>query len=119
MLRPGVLSKDIGSLCLRACLSALLVHPKGGIPRGASVPTSYTGMVLGYAGSFEYDHAPRCCRGRQHVVSALSVHYGSFAIVSIVPQVRVWCRSSERCNGTGCTRVRDILPDIPSLSSQS
>jgi hypothetical protein len=31
VVRPDVLSKDIGLLCLSACLSALLVHPKGGI----------------------------------------------------------------------------------------
>jgi hypothetical protein len=57
-IRPGELSKDIGSLCLWACLSTLLVHPKGGRPGGARVVTSYTGVVPGYAGSFGYDHAP-------------------------------------------------------------
>jgi hypothetical protein len=118
MLRPGVLSKDISSLCHRACLSGLLVHPKGGRPGGARVVTSYTGLVLAYVGSFGYDHAPRCCRARRQVVTALSVRYDSFAVVSIVPHVRVWCRSSERCNRTGCTPVRDILSDIPSLSSE-
>jgi hypothetical protein len=62
VVRQNVLSKAIGSLCFWACLSALLVHPKGRRPGGARVVTSYTGVVLGYAGSFEYDHAPRCCR---------------------------------------------------------
>jgi hypothetical protein len=57
-IRPGELSKDIGSLCLWAYLSTLLVHPKGGRPGGARVVTSYTGVVPGYAGSFGYDHAP-------------------------------------------------------------
>ena len=32
MLRPDDLGKDIGSLCFRACLSILHVHPKGGDP---------------------------------------------------------------------------------------
>ena len=32
MLRPDDLGKDIGSLCFRACLSIILVHPKGGDP---------------------------------------------------------------------------------------
>ena len=32
LLRPGDLGKDIGSLCFRACLSVLHVHPKGGAP---------------------------------------------------------------------------------------
>jgi hypothetical protein len=117
VVRPGVLSKDIGLLCLWACLSALLVHPKGGRPRDARVVTSYKGVVPRYAGFFGYDHASRYCRGRQQVVTALSVHYGSFAVVSVVPHVRVSCRS-ERCNGTGYTPVRDILPDTPSLSSE-
>jgi hypothetical protein len=73
MLRPGVLSKDIGSLCLTACLTALLVHPKGGRPGRARVVTSYTGVVLGYVGSFGYDHAPWCYRGRRQLVTALSM----------------------------------------------
>jgi hypothetical protein len=118
MVIPDVLSKDIGSLCHWACLSTLLVHPKGGRSGGTRVVTSYTGVVPGYVGSLGYDHAPRCCRGRRQVVTALSVHYGGIAVVSVVPHVRVWCRSSERCNGTGCTPVRDILPDILSLSSE-
>jgi len=32
LLRPDGLGKDIGSLCFRACLSILPVHPKGGVP---------------------------------------------------------------------------------------
>ena len=32
MLRPDDLEKDIGSLCFRACLSILPIHPKGGGP---------------------------------------------------------------------------------------
>ena len=58
LLRPDDLSKDIGSLCFRACLSILPVHPKGGGPGGARVVTSYAGMVPGYAGSFGYDGPP-------------------------------------------------------------
>ena len=44
-----------------------------GDPGGARVVTSYVGMVLGYAGSFGYDGAPRCDWGRPQVVTALSV----------------------------------------------
>ena len=73
LLRPDDLSKDIGSLCFRACLSILPVHPKGGGPGGARVVTSYAGMVPGYVGSFGYDGAPRCDWGRLQVVTALSV----------------------------------------------
>jgi len=73
MLRLDDLGKDIGSLCFRACLSILPVHPKGGGPEGARVVTSYAGMVPGYAGSFRYDGAPRSDWGRPHVVTALSV----------------------------------------------
>jgi hypothetical protein len=64
MLRPDDLGKDIGSLCFRACLSILPVHPKGGRPGGARVVTSYAGMVPEYAGSFGYDGAPRCGWGK-------------------------------------------------------
>jgi len=49
LLRPYDLGKDVGSLCFRACLSILLVHPKGGRPGSARVVTSYTGVVPGYA----------------------------------------------------------------------
>ena len=73
MLRPDDLGKDIGSLCFRAYLSILPVHPKGGGPKGAKVVTSYVGMVHGYAGSFGYDGAPRCDWGRPQVVTTLSV----------------------------------------------
>ena len=48
LLRPDDLGKDIGSLCFRACLSILPVHPKGRGPGGAKVVTSYAGMVPGY-----------------------------------------------------------------------
>jgi hypothetical protein len=116
VVRPDLLSKDIGLLCLWACLSTLLVHPKGGRPGGARVVTLYTGVVPGYGGSFGCDHAPRCCRGRRQVVTTLSIRYGRIAVVSVVPHFRVWCRSSKRCNGTGCTLVQDILPDVWSLS---
>ena len=72
LLRPDDLGKDIGSLCFRACLSILPIHPKGGGPGGARVVTSYAGMVPRYTGSFVYDGAPRCDWGRLHVVTALS-----------------------------------------------
>ena len=58
LLRPDDLGKDVDSLCFRACLSVLLVHPKGGSRGGAEVVTSYIGMVPRYAGSFRYDSAP-------------------------------------------------------------
>ena len=47
LLRLDDLGKDIGSLCFRAYLSILPVHPKGGGPGGAKVVTSYAGMVPG------------------------------------------------------------------------
>ena len=59
LLRPDDLGKDIGSLCFRACLSVLPVHPKGGGPGGARVVTSYAGMLPEYTGSLGYDGAPR------------------------------------------------------------
>ena len=52
---PGT---DRGSLCFRACSSVLLVLPKGWRPGDARVVTSYTSVVLGYAGSIRYDRAP-------------------------------------------------------------
>ena len=73
MLRPDDLGKDIGSLCFRAYLSILPVHPKGGGPEGARVVISYAGMVPGYAGSLGYDGAPRFYWDRPQVVTALSV----------------------------------------------
>ena len=73
LLRPDDLGEDIGSLCFRACLSILPVHPKGGGPGGAKVVTSYAGMVPGYAGSLGYEGAPRFDWGRPQVVTALSV----------------------------------------------
>ena len=73
LVRPDDPGMDRGSLCLRACSSVLLVHPKGGRPGGIRVVTSYTSVVLGYAGSFGYDRAPRCDWGRRQVVTALSI----------------------------------------------
>jgi hypothetical protein len=73
LFRPDDLGKDIGSLCFRACLSILPVHPKGGGPGGAKVVTSYAGMVPGCAGSNGYDSAPRFDWGGQQMVTTLSV----------------------------------------------
>ena len=73
LVRPDDPGTDRGPLCFRTCSSVLLVHPKGGRPGGTRVVTSYTSVVLGYAGSFEYDHAPWCDWGRRQVVIALSV----------------------------------------------
>ena len=88
---PGT---DRGSLCFQACSSVLLVHPKGGRPGGTRVVTSYTSVVLGYAGSFGYDRAPWCDWGRWQVVTALSVRRNSCVAFSVLPDVRVQCRSS-------------------------
>ena len=49
MVRPDDPGMDTGLLCLRACSSVMLVHPKGGGPRDAGVVTSNTSVVLGYA----------------------------------------------------------------------
>ena len=94
LVRPDDPGTDRGSLCFWACSSVLLVHPKGGRPGGTRVVTSYTSMVLGYAGSFGYDHAPRCDWGRQQVLTALSVWRNSGVAFSVLPDVRVRCRSS-------------------------
>ena len=93
MVRPDDSGTDIGSLCFRACSSVLLVHSKGGRPEDARVVTSCTSVVLGYAGSFRYDRAPRCDWGRRQVVTALSVRRNSCVAFSIFPDVRVQCRS--------------------------
>ena len=60
LVRPDDPSTDRGSLCYRACSGVLLVHPKGGRPGDTRVVTSYTSVVLWYAGSIGYDRAPRC-----------------------------------------------------------
>jgi len=52
MVRPDDPDTDIGSLCFWVCSSVSLVYPKGGRSEDARVVTSYTGVVLGYAGSF-------------------------------------------------------------------
>jgi len=65
MARPDDPGIDIDLFCFRACSRDLLVHPKGGRPGDARVVTSYTGVVLEYAGSFGYDHAPWCDWGRR------------------------------------------------------
>jgi len=94
MVRPDDQGTDIGLLCFRACSSILLVHPKGGRPGDARVVTSYTGVVLGYEGSFGYDRAPRCDWGRRQVVTVLSVCRNSGVAISALPNVQVRCRSS-------------------------
>ena len=94
LIRPEDLGTDRGSLCFRACSSVLLVHPKGGRPGGTRVVTSYMSMVLGYAGSFGYDRAPWCDWGRWQVVTAMSVRRNSSVTFSVLPYVRIWCRSS-------------------------
>jgi hypothetical protein len=93
-VRPDDPGTDIDSLCFRACSSILLIHPKGGRPRDARVVTSYTGVVLGHAGSFGYDRAPRCDWGRRQEVTALSVQHNCCVAFSVFLNVRIWCRSS-------------------------
>ena len=87
LVRPDDPGMDRGSLCFRACSSVLLVHLKGGRPGDARVVTSYTSVVLGYAGSFGYDRAPRCGWGRWQVVTALSVRRNSSVAFSVLPDV--------------------------------
>ena len=94
LVRPDDPDTDRGSLCFRACSSVLIVHPKGGRPGGARVVTSYTSVVLGYAGSIGYDHAPRCDWGRRQVVTALYIWRNSCVVFIVFPDVRVGCRSS-------------------------
>ena len=60
LVRLDDLGTDRGSLCFRACSNVLLVHPKARRPEDARVVTSYTHVVLGYAGSIGYDRAPWC-----------------------------------------------------------
>ena len=74
--------------------SVLLVHLKGRRPGGTRVVTSYMSVVLGFAGSFRYDHAPRCDWGRWQVVTALSVRRNSSVAFSVLPDIQVLCRSS-------------------------
>ena len=94
MVRPDDSGMDVGSLCFWACSSILIVHLKGRRPEDARLVTSYTGVVLKYAGSFGYDHAPWCDWGRRQVVTALSVRHNSGVAFSILPNIRVRCRSS-------------------------
>jgi len=94
LVRPDDPGMDRGSLCFRTCSSVLLVHPKGGRPGGTRVVTSYTSVVLGYAVSFGYDRAPRWDWGRWQGVTALSVRRNSCVVFSVLPDVRVRCRSS-------------------------
>ena len=96
MVRPNDSGTDVGSLCFRACSSILLVHPKGGRPGDARVVTSYTGVVLGYAGSFGYDRVPWCDWARWQEVTALSIRRNSCVAISAFPDVRVRCRSSRK-----------------------
>src|SRR6185503_2401087 len=88
LLRPDDLGKDISSLCFRACLSILHVHPKGGGPGGARVVTSYASMGLGYTGSFGYDGAPRFDWGRPQGVTALSVRWEAVSRLVYSPTFR-------------------------------
>ena len=96
MVRPDDSGTDVGSLCFRACSSILLVHPKGGRPGDTRVVTSYTSVVLRFAGSFGDDRGPRCDWGRWQVVTAPSVRRNSGVAFSVLLDVRVRCRSSYK-----------------------
>ena len=72
LVRPDDPGTDRGSLCFRAFSSVLLIHPKGGGPGGTRVVTSYTSVM----------------------VTALSVWRNSGVAFSVLPYVRVRCRSS-------------------------
>ena len=89
LVRPDDPGTDRGPLCFRASSSVLLVHPNGGRHGDTRVVTLYTSVVLGYAGSFGYDRAPRCDWGRRQVVTALSVRRNSCVAFSVLPDVRV------------------------------
>jgi hypothetical protein len=69
----------IGKFCMPDEPDApwMLPIPFGKSPIGARIVTLYTDVVLRYVGSFEYDRAPRCCRGRRQVVTALFVRHDS------------------------------------------
>jgi hypothetical protein len=94
LLKPDDLGKGVSSLCLRACLSVLLIHLKGGRPGGPGLVTSHTGVVLEYARSFGYDGAPHIDWGIPRVVTAPFGRPRSCFVVSVVPNVRVPCWSS-------------------------
>ena len=124
LVRPDDPGTDRGSLCFRACSSVLLVHSKGGRPGGTRVVTSYTSVVLGYAGSIGYDRTPRCDLGRWQVVIALSVRRNSSVAFSVLPDVRVRCRSSckevtgldvSRC-GTFSSLSHFLAPAVLTMS---
>ena len=111
LVRPDDPGTDRGSLCFRACSSGLLIRPKGGRPGGTRVVTSYTSMVLGYAGSFGYDHAPRCDWGRWQVVTALPVHHNSCVAISALPDDQVQCRSlCKEITGLDVLRCGTLSP---------
>ena len=111
MVRPDDPGTGIGSLCFRACSSVLLVHPKGGRLGDTRVVISYTSMVLGYAGSFGYDHAPLCDWGRRQVVTALSVRRNSDVAFSVLPDIRVRCRiSCKKLTGLDVLRCGTFSP---------
>ena len=115
LLRQDDLGKDIDSLCFRAYLSILPVHTKGGGPGGARVVTSYARMVSGYAGSFGYDGAPWLDWGRLQVATTPFGPPRSCFVVSVIPDVRITCRSSCKDVTELDVLQRDILPDIPNF----
>ena len=96
LLRPDDLGKDIGLLCFRACLSVLLVHPKGGRPEDTRIVTSYMGVLPRYAGSFRYDGVPWIEWGRPRVLTAPFGLLRNCFMVSVVPDIWVPCRSSRK-----------------------
>jgi len=114
-IRPDDLGKYISSLCFRACLSVLPVHPKGGGPGGARVVTSYAGMVPGYAGSLGYDGAPWCDWGRPQVVTARSVRREAASRLAYSPMFGYRVGVHAKMKRTGRSPVRVILPYVPNF----
>jgi hypothetical protein len=80
VVRPDVLCKAIGLFCLCACLSALLVRPKGGRPRGARVVSVF----------YRHTHRgipPRCRQDRKHEGARNTKIRQVRATESIIPYV--------------------------------
>jgi hypothetical protein len=75
MLRLEIHAKATVWCALWACSSSLLVHPQGGRPGGLEQVPYTRAWCSDIMGSIEYNHIPRCCRGRRQVVIAMSVRH--------------------------------------------
>ena len=107
MIRVRIEVRCAFGLALVFYLSIRRVGDLGGI----RVVTSYTSVVLGYAGSIGYDRASRCDWDRWQVVTALSVRRNSGVVFSVLPDVRVRCRSScKEVTGLDVLRYMTFSP---------